>query len=218
MQNCTQMTPHRTRRRADAARSRDPARRRAHLHPRPASRSARARSPSTRTPRRLGGHDPQRHGRPRGAGATSSSRTPRPAACRAGAGYHLYIESLMETAAMPAGASAGASTSSSAGGERGAERLIARPRSCSPSSPARSASWSPRRSATPSSRPSTSCRCRAAACSASWCPRAGFVENKLIEIEEELSREELVRISNYLTENFRGLTPARRSASACSPR
>jgi heat-inducible transcriptional repressor len=34
----------------------------------------------------------------------------------------------------------------------------------------------------------------------------GFVENKLIEAEEELSREELIRISNYLTENFRGRT------------
>jgi heat-inducible transcriptional repressor len=34
----------------------------------------------------------------------------------------------------------------------------------------------------------------------------GFVENKLVETEEELSREELVRISNYLTETFRGQT------------
>ena len=33
---------------------------------------------------------------------------------------------------------------------------------------------------------------------------AGFVENKLIESDEELSRDELVRISNYLTENYRG--------------
>jgi heat-inducible transcriptional repressor len=36
--------------------------------------------------------------------------------------------------------------------------------------------------------------------------RTGFVEHKLVEADEELSREELVRISNYLTENFRGLT------------
>jgi heat-inducible transcriptional repressor len=35
---------------------------------------------------------------------------------------------------------------------------------------------------------------------------AGFVENKVIEAEEELSRDELVRISNYLTENCRGRT------------
>ena len=35
---------------------------------------------------------------------------------------------------------------------------------------------------------------------------AGFVENKLLEVEEALSREELIRISNYLTENFRGKT------------
>ncbi len=34
--------------------------------------------------------------------------------------------------------------------------------------------------------------------------KGGFIESKLIEAEEELSREELVRISNYLTENFRG--------------
>lgn len=34
----------------------------------------------------------------------------------------------------------------------------------------------------------------------------GFVENKLIESEEELGRDELVRISNYLTESFRGQT------------
>ncbi len=34
--------------------------------------------------------------------------------------------------------------------------------------------------------------------------RSGFVEHKLIESDEDLSREELVRISNYLTENFRG--------------
>lgn len=36
--------------------------------------------------------------------------------------------------------------------------------------------------------------------------KSGFVENKLIESPEELSREELVRISNYLTENFRGVS------------
>ena len=35
---------------------------------------------------------------------------------------------------------------------------------------------------------------------------AGFVDNKLIETEEEIPREELVRISNYLTENFAGQT------------
>lgn len=34
----------------------------------------------------------------------------------------------------------------------------------------------------------------------------GFVENKLVETDEELAREELVRISNYLTETFRGQT------------
>jgi heat-inducible transcriptional repressor len=33
---------------------------------------------------------------------------------------------------------------------------------------------------------------------------SGFVEHKLIEAEEELGRDELVRISNYLTENCRG--------------
>ncbi len=36
--------------------------------------------------------------------------------------------------------------------------------------------------------------------------RNGFVENKLIETEEEISREDLVRISNYLTDTFRGQT------------
>lgn len=35
---------------------------------------------------------------------------------------------------------------------------------------------------------------------------AGFIDNKVIETEEEIPREELVRISNYLTENFRGHT------------
>lgn len=35
---------------------------------------------------------------------------------------------------------------------------------------------------------------------------SGFVENKLLESEEEIGRDELVRISNYLTENFRGKT------------
>jgi heat-inducible transcriptional repressor len=35
---------------------------------------------------------------------------------------------------------------------------------------------------------------------------AGFVDNKVIEIDEEVPRAELVRISNYLTENFAGLT------------
>ena len=33
----------------------------------------------------------------------------------------------------------------------------------------------------------------------------GFVDNKPIELEEPLSRDELVRIGNYLTENFAGL-------------
>ncbi len=35
---------------------------------------------------------------------------------------------------------------------------------------------------------------------------SGFVENKLIQVEEALSREELIRISNFLTENYRGKT------------
>jgi heat-inducible transcriptional repressor len=34
----------------------------------------------------------------------------------------------------------------------------------------------------------------------------GFIDNKLIETEEEIPREELVRVSNYLTDNFAGLT------------
>jgi heat-inducible transcriptional repressor len=36
--------------------------------------------------------------------------------------------------------------------------------------------------------------------------RSGFVEHKLIEADEQLTREELVRVSNYLTETFRGQT------------
>jgi heat-inducible transcriptional repressor len=36
--------------------------------------------------------------------------------------------------------------------------------------------------------------------------RSGFVEHKLIEVDEPMSREELVRVSNYLTESFRGQT------------
>jgi heat-inducible transcriptional repressor len=36
--------------------------------------------------------------------------------------------------------------------------------------------------------------------------QSGFVDHKLIEAEESLSREELVRVANYLTANFRGLT------------
>jgi heat-inducible transcriptional repressor len=35
---------------------------------------------------------------------------------------------------------------------------------------------------------------------------SGFIDNKVIETEEELPRAELVRISNYLTENFGGHT------------
>lgn len=34
---------------------------------------------------------------------------------------------------------------------------------------------------------------------------AGFVDNKLIEVDGDLPREELLRISNYVTENFAGL-------------
>ena len=34
--------------------------------------------------------------------------------------------------------------------------------------------------------------------------KSGFVENKLIDSPEELSRDELVRIANYITETFRG--------------
>jgi heat-inducible transcriptional repressor len=33
----------------------------------------------------------------------------------------------------------------------------------------------------------------------------GFIENKVVETEEAVSREELVSVSNYLTENFAGL-------------
>src|SRR6185295_968719 len=35
---------------------------------------------------------------------------------------------------------------------------------------------------------------------------SGFIDNKVIETEEEIPREELVRISNYLSENFAGYT------------
>ena len=35
---------------------------------------------------------------------------------------------------------------------------------------------------------------------------AGFVDNKVLETDEEIPREELTRISNYLTENFAGKT------------
>jgi heat-inducible transcriptional repressor len=34
----------------------------------------------------------------------------------------------------------------------------------------------------------------------------GFVDNKVVETDEPLTREELVRISNYLSENFAGMT------------
>ncbi len=34
----------------------------------------------------------------------------------------------------------------------------------------------------------------------------GFVENKVFSVDEAMQREELVKISNYLTENFRGQT------------
>jgi heat-inducible transcriptional repressor len=36
----------------------------------------------------------------------------------------------------------------------------------------------------------------------------GFIESKVIECDELLDREELVRVSNYLTENFGGMTLA----------
>jgi heat-inducible transcriptional repressor len=35
---------------------------------------------------------------------------------------------------------------------------------------------------------------------------AGFVENKVLQMEEEIAADELVRISNYLTESFAGQT------------
>jgi heat-inducible transcriptional repressor len=35
---------------------------------------------------------------------------------------------------------------------------------------------------------------------------SGFIDNKVIETEEEIPREELVRISNYLSESFAGYT------------
>lgn len=35
---------------------------------------------------------------------------------------------------------------------------------------------------------------------------AGFIENTMVETDERVSREKLVRISNYLNENFAGLT------------
>jgi len=35
---------------------------------------------------------------------------------------------------------------------------------------------------------------------------AGFVDNRVIETEEEIPKSELIRISNYLTENFAGLS------------
>jgi heat-inducible transcriptional repressor len=35
---------------------------------------------------------------------------------------------------------------------------------------------------------------------------SGFVDNKVIEVEEEVSREELQRSANYLTETFSGFT------------
>ncbi len=35
---------------------------------------------------------------------------------------------------------------------------------------------------------------------------SGFIDNKLLETDRPLAREELIRISNYLTDNFGGLT------------
>jgi heat-inducible transcriptional repressor len=37
---------------------------------------------------------------------------------------------------------------------------------------------------------------------------SGFIDNKVIEVEDEVARDELVRISNYVTENFSGMTMA----------
>jgi heat-inducible transcriptional repressor len=35
---------------------------------------------------------------------------------------------------------------------------------------------------------------------------SGFIDNKVFELEQPLDREELIRVSNYLTESFQGLT------------
>jgi len=54
----------------------------------------------------------------------------------------------------------------------------------------------------------------AARCCVSSSPLPVFIDNKVIETEEEIPREELVRISNYLTESFCAIRCGR-SASGC---
>ena len=61
---------------------------------------------------------------------------------------------------------------------------------------------------------SSSCRCHVRGCSAFWFRRAASSIRRWCRHGSGLPREELVRISNYLTENFAGLT-LRRSAAGC---
>ncbi len=134
---------------------------------------------------------------------TSAGRVPTRAA------YHLFIESMMQVRKVPAK-------------ERRyiEENLTGVPADADAAdggdlpSPVRA---DPARSGivvTPTwgdtcSRRSTSCRCPAAGCSASWSRPPGSWTTRSSRPRRRSPREELVRISNYLTESFAGPDPAR---------
>ena len=120
------------------------------------------------------------------------------------AGYHLYIESLMEDPALPPAERRLIDDALQAGGEP--ERMVSStPQLLSALSSQIGIVVTPAIGET---------RLRAV----DFVPlsgrkvlcvvvsEGGFVENKLIEIPEQLSREKLVEISNYLTRHFAGLT------------
>ena len=193
-------------RRAHPAGSRDPQGRRPHLHPvRRAGELAHRHPPRRGTASR---RPPSATSWPtsRTAGC-SSSRTPPPAASPAAAGYHFYIDSLMEAR--------GLSAEERRRIENGYKLPSVRRRRRCIDTTAQLLSELWRRSAiivTPAigdsraSRRSTSCRCRAA----TRALRRGARQRRLRrEQADRVARgavraSELVRITNYLTENFRG--------------
>ncbi len=129
---------------------------------------------------------------------TSAGRVP------TGAGYHLYIESLMDDRALPPEERRVVGRGRHPAGEQ--ERMVSTtPHLLSALSSQIGIVVTPAigetRLRTVHFVPLSGRRVLCVVVS-----EGGFVENKLVEAAEELSREKLIEISNYLTRHFAGLT------------
>lgn len=130
---------------------------------------------------------------------TSAGRVP------TGEGYHLYIESLMPRAALPEDEKRYIDASLPGGSPEGERLMSSASHVLSELSDKIGIVMTPAIGKTVLKAISfvklSGCRVLCVVVSGS-----GFVDNKVIETTEPIDRDELIRISNYLTDNFHGFS------------